>query len=57
MPEANLITLALRLGALGGDGDEEPTLAECLCVELADEFLKGTEELIEGEIAAAKDMD
>jgi hypothetical protein len=55
-PKQDYITLALQLGSLGGDGDTDPTLAECLCVELADGLLKGTEELSVGEIEAARGM-
>jgi hypothetical protein len=55
-PKQDYITLALQLGALEDGGGREPNLAECLCVELADGLLKGTEGLLKEEIAAAKEM-
>jgi hypothetical protein len=57
-PEEDYMALALHLGAFddGGDGDVAPSLAECLWVELADGLLKETEDLLEEEIAAVKDM-
>jgi hypothetical protein len=48
------VRLALLLGALDSGNDKEPTLAECLCVELADRLLMKTEDLTEADIAAVK---
>ena len=48
------VRLALLLGALASGNDKEPTLAECLCLELADRLLMKTEDLTEADIAAVK---
>ena len=53
----DFMTLALRFGATEDrDGDAEPNLAECLCVELADGLLTEAEDLLEADIIAAKAM-
>lgn len=55
-PKATWTALAIRLGLLEGSDQRDPMLAQCLCVDLADELLSGVDDLLESEVPDVKLM-